>query len=88
MQAERDGDDLINMKLSFERLVLRKIPDWSNCTKQLGVLLSCEGLIEDNHTALQVDFANKLIGGGVLFYGNVQVSQLQHFPFSILYLLL
>lgn len=75
MQAERNGDDLNKVKLSFERLVLKEIPNWSNCKKQLGVLLSCEGLIEDNHAALQVDFANKFIGGGVLHLGNVQVSQ-------------
>ena len=78
MQAEKNGDDLSQVKLSFERLVLRQTPDWSNCNKQLGVLLSCEGLIEDNHAALQVDFANKFIGGGVLQFGNVQVSYLQH----------
>ena len=78
MQSEKNGDDLNKVKLSFERLVLKKTPDWSNCTKQLGVLLPCEGVIEDNHAALQVDFANKFIGGGVLHFGNVQVSYLQH----------
>ena len=75
MQAEKDGDDLTNMKLSFERLVLKETPDWSKCNEPLVDLLSYEGqLIEDNHAALQVDFANKFIGGGVLHLGNVQVS--------------
>lgn len=82
MQAEKNGEDLVTLTLSFERLVLKKLPDWSHCTKQLGPLLSCEGLIEDNHAALQADFANKFIGGGVLQLGNVQVSQLHIFtPF-------
>lgn len=72
MQAERNGEDLHKIKLSFERLVLKKAPDWSTSSKKLGVLLSREELIEENHTALQVDFANKFIGGGVLQLGNVQ----------------
>ena len=75
MEAEKKGDDLSKTKLSFERLVLRETPDWSNCNKQLGVFLSREELIEENHVALQADFANKFIGGGVLQLGNVQVSQ-------------
>ena len=75
MQAEKKGDDLSKTKLSFERLVLKETPDWSNCNKQLGVFLSREELIEENHAGLQVDFANKFIGGGVLHLGNVQVSQ-------------
>ena len=74
MAAENDGDDLSKIKLSFERLVLKEAPDWSNCNLQLGPLLSHKELIEENHAALQVDFANKFIGGGVLQLGNVQVS--------------
>ena len=74
MAAENDGDDLSKTKLSFERLVLKEVPDWPNCNTHLGILLSHEELIEENHAALQVDFANKFIGGGVLQLGNVQVS--------------
>ena len=74
MQAEKKGDDLSKTMLSFERLVLKDKPDWSNCNKQLGVFLPREELIEENHAALQVDFANKFIGGGALQLGNVQVS--------------
>lgn len=74
MRAEKNSEDFINARLSFERLVLKDTPDWSNCSKQLVELVPHEGLIEDNHGALQVDFANKFIGGGVLQLGNVQVS--------------
>ena len=74
MEAEKKDKDFMNMQLSFERLVLRSAPDWSNSDQPMGVLLSCSGLIEDNHEALQADFANKFIGGGVLTLGNVQVS--------------
>ena len=86
MQAEKDDNDLSKIKLSFERLVLTQTPDWSSCTKQLGVLLPCEGVIEDNHAALQVDFANKFVGGRTLHLGNVQVIYLHatsmiHFTF-------
>ena len=75
MEAEKKDKDFMEMQLSFERLVLRTVPDWSNCDKPLGVFISCSGLIEENHEALQADFANKFIGGGVLTLGNVQVSK-------------
>lgn len=34
--------------------------------------LSLTGLIEDEKNAIQVDFANKFLGGGVLTHGCVQ----------------
>ena len=47
---------------------------WGECDKPLSALQSLrEGLIEDAHGCLQVDFANAYIGGGVLSMGNVQV---------------
>lgn len=84
MQAEKNSDDLNKIKLSFERLLLKETPDWSNCSKQLEVLLPREGLIEENHAALQADFANKFIGGGALQLGNVQVSLLQRLQYLYL----
>ena len=73
-EAEKDKD-FMKMQLSFEWLILKGVPDWFNCDKHLGVFVSCSRLIEENHEALQADFANKFIGGGVLTLGNVQVSK-------------
>lgn len=51
-------------------------PDWAECTETLDTTLihvSDEGNIEDDGEGLlQVDFANKYLGGGVLNYGCVQ----------------
>lgn len=52
-------------------------PDWNTCTASFNdrsmVHISSEGTIEDNGSGLlQVDFANKFIGGGVLNSGCVQ----------------
>lgn len=47
---------------------------WEGCSEPLVPFESLsEGLIEDAHGCLQVDFANAYIGGGVLGLGNVQV---------------
>ncbi|KAF0304924.1 Poly(ADP-ribose) glycohydrolase [Amphibalanus amphitrite] len=50
-----------------------ELPDWSASEARLPAL-SChsEGLIEDQLGSLQVDFANKFVGGGVLGDGCVQ----------------
>lgn len=52
------------------------LPDWDKCQATFDELLlhvSDEGTIEDDGVGLlQVDFANKYIGGGVLNYGCVQ----------------
>lgn len=54
-----------------------EFPNWSECDATFGdsslVHISSEGTIEDNGNGLlQVDFANKYIGGGVLNTGCVQ----------------
>lgn len=47
---------------------------WKNCEKPLLPFESLDsGTIENAHGCLQVDFANKFIGGGVLRRGSVQV---------------
>lgn len=55
----------------------RNLPDWNKCesafSKSNLVHISSDGTIEDNGCGmLQVDFANKFIGGGVLNTGCVQ----------------
>lgn len=53
--------------VSFTRKVLTNAPKWESSTKTFGaVTIKEEGLIEDEKDHLQVDFANKMIGGGVL----------------------
>ncbi|XP_038152580.1 poly(ADP-ribose) glycohydrolase [Cyprinodon tularosa] len=62
--------------VTFERRCLREadVPDWRGCRETLGKLhVTSEGTIEDEGTGLlQVDFAAKWIGGGVLDTGLVQ----------------
>ncbi|RWS25726.1 poly(ADP-ribose) glycohydrolase-like protein [Leptotrombidium deliense] len=62
--------------VSFERRSLRKseLPDWKHSMKPLRCLkVFSEGLIEsEGKGMLQVDFANKMVGGGVLNSGCVQ----------------
>ncbi|XP_052739687.1 poly(ADP-ribose) glycohydrolase [Bicyclus anynana] len=50
-------------------------PDWSNCSLPISTVplfVDAETLIEDAEGCIQVDFANKFIGGGVLRRGAVQ----------------
>ncbi|KAK4881298.1 hypothetical protein RN001_004617 [Aquatica leii] len=64
--------------LTFERKSFNneELPNWENINNKLGetkVCIKCTGLIEDDADGcLQVDFANKNVGGGVLAYGCVQ----------------
>ncbi|CAI8035619.1 Poly(ADP-ribose) glycohydrolase, partial [Geodia barretti] len=60
--------------LTFTRQVCKDPPHWDKCSEKLSKLhLSSEGTIEDDgHGMLQVDFANKRVGGGVLGSGAVQ----------------
>jgi len=59
--------------LSFHRGVLSTFPSWETSTKTLHNLEAvAKGSIEDQENHLQVDFANKKIGGGVLGRGCVQ----------------
>ena len=60
--------------LTFSRQVCTESPQWGKCSAKLSKLhITSEGTIEDNgHGMLQVDFANKRVGGGVLGSGAVQ----------------
>ncbi|XP_066304725.1 poly(ADP-ribose) glycohydrolase-like [Branchiostoma lanceolatum] len=60
--------------LTFRRQSFPKMPVWKTCKDPLSRLhVSAEGTIEEDGTGmLQVDFANKVIGGGVLGLGLVQ----------------
>ncbi len=60
--------------VTFTRQVCKTRPKWEDCDEGFTKLhITSEGTIEDNgHGMLQVDFANKYIGGGVLSHGCVQ----------------
>lgn len=60
--------------LIFSRVGLTSKPDWGKSKKKMSKLhITSEGSIEtEGQGMLQVDFANKFVGGGVLTYGMVQ----------------
>ncbi|XP_060943333.1 poly(ADP-ribose) glycohydrolase [Limanda limanda] len=60
--------------VTFTRQTLNNPPHWESCQTQLTRLhITCEGTIEDNgYGMLQVDFANRFVGGGVTGQGLVQ----------------
>lgn len=61
--------------LTFSRICIPEsnFPSFKNSNKPLRKpLVRVDGTIEDCKGALQVDFANKYIGGGVLNHGCVQ----------------
>lgn len=60
--------------ITFTRQVCTDPPQWDRCTDKLSQLhITSEGTIEANgHGMLQVDFANRRVGGGVLGRGCVQ----------------
>ncbi|XP_073430941.1 poly(ADP-ribose) glycohydrolase isoform X2 [Dendrobates tinctorius] len=60
--------------VTFTRQCITQFPDWEKSTKKLRRLhITCEGTIEENgHGMLQVDFANRYVGGGVTSAGLVQ----------------
>nr|DBA15447.1 TPA: hypothetical protein GDO54_004656 [Pyxicephalus adspersus] len=60
--------------VTFTRQSLDQFPEWEKSTKQLSRLhITCKGTIEGNgHGMLQVDFANRYVGGGVTGSGLVQ----------------
>ncbi|XP_048472210.1 poly(ADP-ribose) glycohydrolase isoform X3 [Rhincodon typus] len=60
--------------VTFQRQCLHDFPEWERSTEKLTKLhITCEGTIEDNGRGmLQVDFANKSVGGGVTRAGLVQ----------------
>lgn len=66
-----------NRVVTFHRRVLTHLPSWPLCEARLSqcaVRVQCEGRIEDTDCAqyLHADFANAIIGGGVLTKGCVQ----------------
>ncbi|XP_017288696.1 poly(ADP-ribose) glycohydrolase isoform X2 [Kryptolebias marmoratus] len=60
--------------VTFSRRRLDKPPNWKSSKTLLTKLhITCEGTIEDDgYGMLQVDFANKFVGGGVIGSGLVQ----------------
>jgi poly(ADP-ribose) glycohydrolase len=59
--------------VTIRRQVLLEFPDFKTSVKRIrGVYVREKGAIEDAQGALQVDFANRYIGGGVLSGGCVQ----------------
>ncbi|KAM6916376.1 poly(ADP-ribose) glycohydrolase [Xenentodon cancila] len=60
--------------VTFTRQTLNSPPNWESSQTQLTRLhITCEGTIEDDgYGMLQVDFANRFVGGGVTGQGLVQ----------------
>ncbi|KAM4729657.1 poly(ADP-ribose) glycohydrolase isoform 1-T2 [Anableps anableps] len=60
--------------VTFTRQILTSPPDWESSQTQLKRLhITCKGTIEDDgYGMLQVDFANRFVGGGVTGHGLVQ----------------
>uniref|UniRef100_A0AAX7V6R0 poly(ADP-ribose) glycohydrolase n=1 Tax=Astatotilapia calliptera TaxID=8154 RepID=A0AAX7V6R0_ASTCA len=60
--------------VTFTRQTLNNPPDWESSQTQLTRLhITCEGTIEEHgYGMLQVDFANRFVGGGVTGHGLVQ----------------
>ncbi|XP_070771992.1 poly(ADP-ribose) glycohydrolase [Enoplosus armatus] len=60
--------------VTFTRQIVNNPPNWESSQTQLTRLhITCEGTIEDDgYGMLQVDFANRLVGGGVTGHGLVQ----------------
>uniref|UniRef100_A0A8C5PR02 poly(ADP-ribose) glycohydrolase n=1 Tax=Leptobrachium leishanense TaxID=445787 RepID=A0A8C5PR02_9ANUR len=60
--------------VTFTRQCLKNFPHWESSPKKLTRLhIACKGTIEGNgHGMLQVDFANRFVGGGVTNSGLVQ----------------
>ncbi|KAF7710427.1 poly(ADP-ribose) glycohydrolase isoform X1 [Silurus meridionalis] len=60
--------------VTFTRQGLNSFPKWESLLTRLTRLhISCEGTIEDQgYGMLQVDFANRMVGGGVTGHGLVQ----------------
>ncbi|XP_023698102.1 poly(ADP-ribose) glycohydrolase [Paramormyrops kingsleyae] len=60
--------------VTFTRQCVTRFPDWESSAKPLTKLhITCEGTIEnEGYGMLQVDFANRMVGGGVTGNGLVQ----------------
>ena len=73
-RVTEDGVDL-HQKVTFERLQCTQFPSWGRLdqTRLYPFSIQSHGSIEeDGQGMLQLDFANKCIGGGVLRHGLVQ----------------
>ena len=71
------GERELAGRLHFRRLAAPQralaLDFWRSCSAPLTKVQICSnGCIEDNHSDVQVDFANKVIGGGVICGGCVQ----------------
>ena len=68
------ADRLFNGAITYRRRVLTTFPDWSSSDAELGRLhVTWSGFIDvDGAGMLQVDFANRRIGGSVIGDGCVQ----------------
>lgn len=61
--------------ITFQRRCIENFPDWSQCKEKFSSIkwhINSSGKIEDARHMLQVDFANRYLGGGVLGSGCVQ----------------
>ncbi|ROI83839.1 Poly(ADP-ribose) glycohydrolase [Anabarilius grahami] len=60
--------------ITYTRQCLQRLPSWASSEKQFSKLrISCDGTIEEQgYGMLQVDFANRFVGGGVTGSGLVQ----------------
>jgi poly(ADP-ribose) glycohydrolase len=61
--------------LTFQRRYLENLPDWSRLDDKFSNIkwhINSKGTIEEGRNMLQVDFANRYLGGGVLGTGCVQ----------------
>ncbi|KAF0687091.1 Aste57867_21172 [Aphanomyces stellatus] len=72
-----DADDSNRRHVVYRRVCLDPVPDWrvlasSSASTWTPVDVHGVGAIEAHRGALQVDFANKFAGGGVLGHGCVQ----------------
>eukprot|EP01102_Stenamoeba_stenopodia_P015392 TRINITY_DN5237_c0_g1_i1.p1 TRINITY_DN5237_c0_g1~~TRINITY_DN5237_c0_g1_i1.p1 ORF type:complete len:481 (+),score=85.64 TRINITY_DN5237_c0_g1_i1:261-1703(+) len=73
LAKEEASTESLEGVISFHRLVVSQPPNWSTSTKPLRKMtVYPRGYIEDAENSIQVDFANKCIGGGVLQTGCVQ----------------
>ncbi|KAK3865460.1 hypothetical protein Pcinc_028936 [Petrolisthes cinctipes] len=62
-----------NVTFTRQHISTSDLPSWLSCTNHLPRLhVDTVGLIEEAEGLLQVDFANKFLGGGVLGLGCVQ----------------
>ena len=76
LDGEFDSDPIHKEYIIYSRHHCANPPNedgWSHLNLPMStVTLTTNTSIEDDHDAIQVDFANKRIGGGVLSGGNVQ----------------